>query len=249
VPVLAERILEHFSPAARKNKSATALAAEQTEVVRMLTLRIQQTCHRPGSVVLFSSLDSSFSTVPLMGTVAECLAEREERVLIIDAVCPRRALVPVLNVLSSTELPAVPAKAKKKRGTPPPVPVEDTMPSNGSAFGLSEYFSEECEDMSDLVQPTGCPGVDLISSGRTGFSREAMASSCLTQLLNTCRKNYTMVLIHGPAIDSAADLQMLTARCDGVVLAATKDCAKDPHAREVVQDLLDLGAPLIGLVA
>jgi Mrp family chromosome partitioning ATPase len=58
-----------------------------------------------------------------------------------------------------------------------------------------------------------------------------------------------MVLIHGPAADSVADLQMLTARSDGIVLAATKDCAKDPHVREVVQDLLDLGAPLIGLVA
>ena len=96
-------------------------AADQTEIVRMLTLRIQQTCHRPGSVVLFSSLDSSFSTVPLMVTVAECLAEREERVLIIDAVCPRRALIPVFNVLSSDELPALPKKAKKSRTALPPV--------------------------------------------------------------------------------------------------------------------------------
>lgn len=249
VPILAERILEHFSPNSRKGKAVKGLGGDQTEVVRMLTLRIQQTCHRPGSVVLFSSLDSSFSTVALMGTVAECLAEREERVLIIDAVCPRRALVPVSNMLSSDELPALPPKGKKGRKASSPVEAAEALPTNGSNFGLSEFFSEECEDMSELVQPTGCPGVDLIASGNSGFSREAMASSCLTELLNTCRKNYTMVLIHGPAIDRAADLQMLTARCDGVVLAATKDCAKDPHAREVVQDLLDLGAPLIGLVA
>jgi Mrp family chromosome partitioning ATPase len=58
-----------------------------------------------------------------------------------------------------------------------------------------------------------------------------------------------MVLIHGPAVDNTADLQMLTARCDGIVLAATKDSAKDPRVRDSVQDLLDLGAPLIGLVA
>ena len=76
-----------------------------------------------------------------------------------------------------------------------------------------------------------------------------MASSCLTELLTACRKNYTMVLIHGPAVDRAADLQMLTARCDGIVLAATKECAKEPGIRDSVQDLLDLGAPLIGLVA
>lgn len=249
VPVLAERILEHFSPDGRKGKPMVAMGADKTEIVRMLTLRIQQTCHRPGSVVLFSSLDSSFSTVPLMATVAECLAEREERVLIIDAVCPRRALIPVLNVLSSDELPALPKKAKKGQVTLPPAEAPEQKLANGVGSGLSEYLSEECDDIGDLVQPTGCPGVDLIASGRNGFSREAMASSCLTQLLNTCRKNYTMVLVHGPAIDCAADLQMLTARSDGVVLTATKDCAKDPHVRDVVQDLLDLGAPLIGLVA
>ncbi len=247
VPILAERILEHFSPAARKDV-LSSLGADQTEVVRMLTLRIQQSCHRPGSVVLFSSLDSSFSTVSLIASVAECLAEREERVLIIDAVCPRRALVPVLNVLSSDELPALPQTAKNGRKMPLPEAAE-SAPTNGSSFGLSEYFSDECDNISDLIQPTGCPGVDLIASGRDGFSREAMASSCLTELLNTCRKNYTMVLIHGPAVDSTADLQMLTARADGVVLTATKQSSKDPRVRDAVQDLLDLGAPLVGLVA
>jgi Mrp family chromosome partitioning ATPase len=182
-----------------------------------------------------------------MATVAECLADREERVLIIDAVCPERALVPVLNVLSSEHPIAVTnPKAKKSQAALPPV---TPAPTNGTNLGLSEYLSEECEDIGDLVQPTGCPGVDLIASGRRGFSREAMASSCLTQLLNSCRKNYTMVLVHGPAIDCAADLQMLTARSDGIVLAATKECAKDPRARDVLQDLLDVGAPLIGLVA
>jgi hypothetical protein len=155
VPVLAERILEHFSPDQRKAKPAGSMAADQMEIVRMLTLRIQQTCHRPGSVVLFSSLDSSFSTVPLMVTVAECLAEREERVLIIDAVCPRRALIPVLNVLSSDELPALPKKMKKGQTAPPPVPVAEPVLANGSGYGLSEYFSEECENVGDLVQPTG----------------------------------------------------------------------------------------------
>jgi Mrp family chromosome partitioning ATPase len=249
VPVLAERILEHFSPNARRNQAAAGLNAADTETLRMLTLRIQQSCHRPGSVILFSSLDAKFSAAPLMATVAECLAEREERVLLIDAVCPQRSLLSVLNVLSPSAVPALPAPKKSKRGKAalPPAPVVASAATATS--GLSEYLSEECEDLGELVQPTGCPGVDLIASGRRGFSREAMASSCLTQLLNTCRKNYTMVLVHGPAVDCAADLQMLTARADGIVLAATKESGKDPRARALVEDLLELGAPLIGLVA
>ena len=251
VPVLAERILQHFSPQARKEVSVASLGADETETIRMLTLRIQQSCHRPGSVVLFSSLDPNFSAAPLMAGVAECLAEREERVLLIDAVCPQRSLLPVLNLLSrSSTLPVpLPQNGKRSKSPQQPEPVAIPETKSPAALGLSEYLSEECDDVGDLVQPTGCPGVDLIASGRRSFSREAMASSCLTQLLNTCRKNYTMVLVHGPAVDCAADLQMLTARADGIVLATTKAAVKDPRARDFVQDLLDLGAPLIGLVA
>ena len=91
LPVLAEKILDDFSPVQRQANAAARFSAEQLETVRMLTLRIQQSCHNPGSVVLFSSLDSSYSAAPLMAGVAECLAEREERVLLVDAVSPDRA--------------------------------------------------------------------------------------------------------------------------------------------------------------
>src|SRR5205807_4064562 len=119
----------------------------------------------------------------------------------------------------------VPPANRKQGQTSKHVLADDS--SSSITPGLSEYLAEECEDVGDLIRPTGCPGVDLISSGRIGFAREAMASSCLTQLLTTCRKNYTMVLVHGPAVDSTADLQMLTARADGIVLTATKSVGKD----------------------
>ena len=180
-----------------------------------------------------------------MATVAECLAEREERVLLVDAVSPDRAVLPVLNLL--TYNPETDAQEKPKKHLA--VGANGHHTPNDQFPGLAEYLSEDCEAVGELIRPTGCPGVDLISSGRAGFAREAMASSCLTELLNVCRRNYTMVLVHGPAADRAADLQMLTARADGVVLATTKAAGNDPQVREMVQDLLDLGAPIIGLVA
>jgi len=246
MPVLAERILDDFSPQQRRANARARIAEEQMETLRMLTLRIQQSCHRPGSVVLFSSLDANYSAAPLMATVAECLADREERVLLIDAVSPDRSLLPMLNILSPDQA-AQPANGKT--GLPAKVPLAANDTTNGGVPGLAEYLSEECEDIGDLIRPTGCPGIDLIASGQAGFAREAMASSCLTQLLSTCRKNYTMVLVHGPAVDCTADLQMLTARADGIVLVATKKVGKDDRVRAAVQELMDLGAPIIGLVA
>jgi Mrp family chromosome partitioning ATPase len=250
VPMLADRILSDFSPKQRRANAQARLSAEQTETVRMLTLRIQQSCHNPGSVVLFSSLDPNFSAAPLMATVAECMAEREERVLLIDAVSPDRSLLPVLNLLSSDGGVAAnggrSARSRKKHAPEP----DSNLPATNSAHpGLSEYLSEDCEAVVELVRPTGCPGVDLISSGRAGFPREAMAMSCLTELLNTCRKNYTIIMVHGPSADCTADLQMLSARADGVVLVATKAAVSDSRSRACVEDLLELGAPLVGLVA
>jgi Mrp family chromosome partitioning ATPase len=247
VPVLAERILEDFSPQQRRVNAQARLDADQMEALRLLTLRIQQSCHRPGSVVLFSSLDPQFSAAPLMAGVAECLADREERVLLVDAVCPQKSLLPVMNAMAFDGDAAKPGNDTQAQRTALALTARD--PAVTGHPGLSEYLSDECEDFAELIRPTNYPGVDIISNGRIGFPREAMASSCLTELLNTCRRNYTMVLVHGPTIDFAADLQMLTARADGVVLAATKQSGKDQRVRAVVQDLLDLGAPIVGLVA
>jgi Mrp family chromosome partitioning ATPase len=219
----------------------------QLESMRMLTLRIQQTCHRSGSVVLFSSLDPTTSAAPTIASVAECLADREERVLLVDAVSPDRSLTPILNLFASGNAAAEPAGriAVATEGTQSHVPVAPV----GNPPGLGEYFLNECKATSDLIRPTNCPGVDLIASGSTAFHREALASSALTELLNTCRQKYTMILVHGPAATWAADLQMLAARADGVVLAASKRVGRDPQVREIVEDLMNLGAPIVGVVA
>jgi Mrp family chromosome partitioning ATPase len=245
MPILAERILDDFSPRQRRANANERFIAEQMETLRMLTLRIQQSCHRPGSVVLFSSLDPKFSAAPVMAMVAECLADREERVLLIDAVSPDRSLLSLLNV-STNGKSAPPVAGKKDKAAKLAIPHD---PSASAEPGLSEYLAENCEDVGELIRPTGCPGVDMIPSGRMSFAREAMASSCLTQLLSTCRKNYTMVLVNGPTIDCTADIQMLTARADGIVLTATKKIGKNARVKEIVQELMDLGAPIIGLVA
>jgi Mrp family chromosome partitioning ATPase len=188
----------------------------------MLTLRIQQTCHRSGAVILFSSLDPAFSAARIVAEVARCMADREERVLVVDALSIDHSTMPAVNLLGIEE-----------RGDTP---------------GLAEYLAGGDHSMTSLIQPTSCPGVDAIASGNVPFDREAMASSALTELLKSCRQSYTMVLVHGPVAVWAADLQMLTARADGVVLAASRAASCDPRAREVVEDLLNLGAPIIGVV-
>ena len=239
LPVLAERILQDFSPR-RRHRLPAKLSDEQLEVVRMLALRIQQSAHSDGSVVLFSSIDSHYSPAPLMASIAECLAQREEKVLIVDAICPSKSRLPITNVVPMPQ----PSAESTGQGTEMQVGSEyDKHP------GLSEYLTSGCDSINDLVCRTGCPGVDLISSGHSPFPREALASSSLTELVERCRESYTMILVNSPAATASADLQMLTARADGVVLMATQEVRKNPRARAAVVDLIDLGAPIIGVVA
>lgn len=236
LPVLAERILQDFAPRRLNRKNASKLTDDQLEVVRMLALRIQQSSHSDGSVVLFSSIDSHYSPAPLMASVAECLSQREEKVLIIDAISPNKSRVPITNVIPMPE--QLPTETKAVSGE-----------ASAEQPGLSDYLTSGGQTVSDLVRHTGCPGVDLISSGNAAFPREALASSCLTELVEQCRENYSMILVNSPAATASADLQMLTARADGVVLMATKDVRKNPRARAAVVDLIELGAPIIGVVA
>ncbi|MEM8946051.1 MAG: hypothetical protein AAGD11_12815 [Planctomycetota bacterium] len=237
LPVLADRILQDFAPRRRSRIVPAKLTEEQSEVVRMLALRIQQSSHSDGSVMLFSSIDPKYSPAPLMASVAECLAQREEKVLIVDAICPDKSRLPITNVVPMPE-----------HGTDAE-PQSEVRTDYADHPGLSEYFSSGCDSVSDLIRPTGCPGVDLIGSGHAAFPREALASSSLTELVEQCRENYTMILVNSPAATNSADLQMLTARADGIVLMATKEVRNNPHARAAVSDLIELGAPIIGVVA
>lgn len=238
LPVLAERILQDFAPHRRQRMIPAKLTDEQLEVVRMLALRIQQSAHSPGSVVLFSSIDSGYSPAPLMASIAECLSQREERVLIVDAICPSKSRLPITNVIPTPEPTDVGSESNK-----------DLTKEANEQLGLSDYFVGTAHELDELIRPTSCPGIDLISSGKSPFPREALASSSLTGLVERCRENYTMILINSPAVTASADLQMLAARADGIVLMATKAVRKNPRARAAVADLIDLGAPIIGVVA
>ncbi len=237
LPVIAERLLSHYSVA-----NGEAIDWRMDEAVRMTTLRIQQCISRPGCVVLFSSLGKTPAPVRLMSSIAACLAHREERVLIVDAIDPTHGTTLSQGLPNSREAARQHSTANGRGPSGAPLAQSRTA-------GLSEYLSRECEGVADLIQPTACPGVDLISAGGAAFPREAMASSCVTELFDHCRKTYSIILVAGPPVVARADFQMLAARADAILLAASRAAVHDPVSREAVQDLVDLRAPVIGIVA
>src|SRR5690606_18854980 len=64
LPVLSERMLKDFSPATQLGV-LSELTDEQREALRSLTLKIQQSSHKTGTVVLFSCIDRFGSAAPV----------------------------------------------------------------------------------------------------------------------------------------------------------------------------------------
>ncbi|PQO45979.1 hypothetical protein [Blastopirellula marina] len=246
LPLLTERVLKSFSPKSRAPwETGKDASPDIIESLRMLVLRIQQSCRRQGSVILFASLGESPASASLTAAVAQCLADREEKVLIVDAICPGAAKSSTERLLAPVLVEAGKANIKSQEETL----ALSEIAADQSQFGLSELLSGKSVAYESLIRNTGVANVDILVSGAEPFHREAMATSGLTRLLEGCRQVYSIILIRGPSACNAADTQMLTARADGVVVLAGTTAHRNQAAQNCVKDLMELGAPIIGVVA
>jgi Mrp family chromosome partitioning ATPase len=185
-----------------------------------------------GKVVLFSGLHHDESSLPLLWQIGACLAERGERVLIVDTTHST-----VLTQFMGNEKDA-------SNGSPSETIIDATLKRK---TGLAEYLVGGHENWTELVMRTGAAGVDLIARGPDSFSGEAMASARLTRLLKNCRHEYTMTLIAAPSTKQLVDVEMLAARVDGLVLTVT-DKSLHGNGDKAIDELLELGAPILGFV-
>lgn len=249
------------------NAGRRPLHPVNSEAMRLLALRIQQSVPGAGALVLFSGLDHEKSAIPTISYLAECLARREERVLIIDA-CERlhagRAGTTrdMAGAMSLTPIEASPAASAAVE------PVSNGKPVSGRArgrrdgkadaanadsqtppvIGLSDFLRRQDLGLEQMICPTSIPGVDMIASGSSEFPREGLASSSLTALLDECRQRYTIILVAGPSTLFPSDLQMLCARADGILFTIPSTVRPSKRGEEVVRDLVEMGAPIIGIV-
>jgi hypothetical protein len=190
--------------------------------LRLMALRIQQSLSRPsGRVVMFSGLDHGESPLALIRSLSYCLAQREESVLMIQ-------IPPTLEAAEGWRFGN---EGSFKAGRP----------------GVAEYLASGSEDVTSFVISAGVAGIDFLPGGCSAVASEAMASSRLTSLIEQLRAKYSMIILCGPSTLYPADLQMLAARADGIVFTVNQDSVNSVYGNEVIGDLLELGAPILGL--
>jgi Mrp family chromosome partitioning ATPase len=229
--------------------------------LRLLALRIQQMAREArGSVVLFSSLADHVSTKELTTTLAQCLAARQEKVLMIDLESIEENRMPKaatrrLKVSANSDRSVVVASSASAHGhgvAPSTLSEErvsdgDHSLSGGGKMGLAVALSGGAKVPEDVRIEHGDDGVDRVLLGPGDLAVEAFATPLMAQLLDTYRSAYSMVLLSGPAAKHLADVQMLAARCDGTLFVAPEKGELTQTARRTILELRENRRVILGL--
>ena len=115
-------------------------------------------------------------------------------------------------------------------------------------LGLSSLLSGDAE-LSDIITPTGYPGLDFISSGALPPNpAELLSSKRFDQLLRTVAKDYDLVILDGPAYQGAAEILALSAMVDGVILVAVVGETPREGVKHFKRSVVNVGGRLLGAI-
>ncbi len=203
-------------------KRPSFFASESVEL-RLLALRIRQAIRIPSAVCVFSTINEAAGSAWLIVPLAQCLARRDERVLIIDSA----GLGDDPRYLES---------------------LIDARPLGEAQPGLGDYLVFVEDDLARVVLPTTIPAVDYLPRGTTPVGFDLLATYRMTELLDTLRDLYTMILIIGPRADRQVDLEILSARADGIIFLADDQSGRCLKSIPNIKILASLGAPILGAV-
>jgi len=88
----------------------------------------------------------------------------------------------------------------------------DSMP------GLANVLSAECSGES-VVLETNRPNLHVCSAGSTTLpSAELYAGPLWQKFITWCSKSFDFVIVDSPPVFTLADVELMTAACDGVLL-------------------------------
>jgi capsular exopolysaccharide synthesis family protein len=217
-PVLGELPLIEAPDGATFPRPAPAHA----EAVRVVTERVRRSLPEPGACVLVTSAAPGEGKTTVAASMAWCLGQRGERVLLIDGhLRPADPGDGVCRVVSRT---------------------------TQSLAGLSDYLVGSASPAETLVQPTDVAGVDWLPRGRCDVSPDLLASQRLRELLTQFSLQYTILILDTGPVLSAIDTETLAGLADGAVLVVRSRLCRAAVLQEARARLEATGVTVLGTV-
>ncbi|WP_370639106.1 CpsD/CapB family tyrosine-protein kinase [Cohnella sp. REN36] len=114
--------------------------------------------------------------------------------------------------------------------------------------GLSSLLSGQCE-LLDAVQQTHVHNLSVITSGATPPNpAEMLASRKMDKLIADLRERYDLILIDTPPVLAVSDAQIVSTKCEGVLLVVKAGELKRGPALRAKEQLSFVNARLLGVV-
>lgn len=115
-------------------------------------------------------------------------------------------------------------------------------------FGLSAVLSGRC-DLPEAIQPTHVNHLSVLTAGPTPPNpAEMLASRKMDQLLAELRERFDLVLIDTPPVLAVSDAQIVSTKCEGVLLVVKAGELKRRPALRAKEQLSFVNARLLGVV-
>jgi succinoglycan biosynthesis transport protein ExoP len=119
--------------------------------------------------------------------------------------------------------------------------------------GLSDLLSQreplQWSDIEHLCNPTGVPGLGLMTSGTSRYKVATLLySSRLPELLGILRQKFDTVIFDTPPMVNIADARLVGRHADGVVMVVRSAYTTRDAALLAKQRLQEDGSPLLGLI-
>ena len=218
--------------------------------LRGLALRLRQYLPEAGSVVLFSSLTESTEIEGILEDLADCLALRDERILILDTRIGERALCPPPETRNSSQKSSWRSSRKKESvaSAQNVLALPTNPPGQDSQKGLAEYLSYACNDLDEICLPAAGFGVDRVVAGEAAVEFDMLATHRMNQLISELRQRYTMLLVIAPPLEHAVELQILSALSQGIIAVVDSPRRVSSNTLRSLSELQGLGAPLLGQI-
>lgn len=114
--------------------------------------------------------------------------------------------------------------------------------------GLSTYLAGQ-DRLEDVIQKTGQPHVDIITSGPIPPNpAELLNSKAMARFLEEVARQYDQVLIDTPPVIAVTDAQVLASKVDGVILVVNAGKTNKDIVVKAKQQLEHVKANILGVV-
>lgn len=114
--------------------------------------------------------------------------------------------------------------------------------------GLSSILSGQIE-LKHVVSETDIPNLSIITAGPVPPNpSEMLASKRMTALLEELKEHFDIILIDAPPALAVTDAQIISTKCDGVVLVIDSGRVKRELALKVKANLEHVQARILGVV-